>query len=253
MMPGIPGGRQLAVWLSSRASLCSCLRFAVAAVVSCGPWGAPPGAAPRPPPRPPPKLSSHTPVKSGSFATAAQSAAVGDLGAGGLGAGVCAKAAITPIGDIAITTAVMMRRTRVSTMRRIVPNPSSCRMPSSLDASSRKLLSETHPNLAERAAGLRPHQSCELALYDRIEAVSRPLVKRSLAIAVVLVLGLADARLDVRAQESKRTFWDGVFNDAQATRGQNVYKQSCAPCHKADLLGDTGAPRSEERRVGREL
>jgi len=67
-------------------------------------------------------------------------------------------------------------------------------------------------------------------------------VKRSLAIAVVLVLGLADARLDVRAQESKRTIWDGVFNDAQATRGQNVYKQSCAPCHKADLLGDTGAP-----------
>ena len=71
----------------------------------------------------------------------------------------------------------------------------------------------------------------------------RPLViKSSLVIAVVFVLGLADARHGVRAQESKRTIWDGVFNDAQATRGQNVYKQSCAPCHKADLLGDTGAP-----------
>jgi cytochrome c len=44
------------------------------------------------------------------------------------------------------------------------------------------------------------------------------------------------------AQESKRTIWDGVFTEAQATRGQNAYKQSCAPCHKADLLGDTGAP-----------
>jgi cytochrome c len=44
------------------------------------------------------------------------------------------------------------------------------------------------------------------------------------------------------AQESKRTIWDGVFTEAQATRGQNTYKASCAPCHKADLLGDTGAP-----------
>jgi cytochrome c len=44
------------------------------------------------------------------------------------------------------------------------------------------------------------------------------------------------------AQASKRTIWDGVFTDAQATRGQSAYKQSCAPCHKADLLGDTGAP-----------
>jgi cytochrome c len=36
--------------------------------------------------------------------------------------------------------------------------------------------------------------------------------------------------------------WDGVFTEAQATRGQNAYKTSCAPCHKADLLGDAGAP-----------
>ena len=43
-------------------------------------------------------------------------------------------------------------------------------------------------------------------------------------------------------QETKRTMWDGVFTDAQAVRGQNAYKASCAPCHKADLLGDTGAP-----------
>jgi cytochrome c len=46
----------------------------------------------------------------------------------------------------------------------------------------------------------------------------------------------------VYAQDAKRTIWDGVFTEAQATRGQNAYKQSCAPCHKADLLGDSGAP-----------
>jgi mono/diheme cytochrome c family protein len=46
----------------------------------------------------------------------------------------------------------------------------------------------------------------------------------------------------VSAQESKRTMWDGVFTEAQVARGQNAYKASCAPCHKADLLGDAGAP-----------
>ena len=70
----------------------------------------------------------------------------------------------------------------------------------------------------------------------------RPLLIRfSLAIFVVVFVLGAIGRHDVRAQE-KRTIWDGVFTDAQAVRGQNAYKQSCAPCHKADLLGDTGAP-----------
>jgi len=65
------------------------------------------------------------------------------------------------------------------------------------------------------------------------------------AICVCLLWGsgLPSTGLDVvAAQESKRTIWDGVFTEAQATRGQSAYKQSCAPCHKADLLGDTGAP-----------
>jgi len=39
-----------------------------------------------------------------------------------------------------------------------------------------------------------------------------------------------------------RTIWDGVFTDDQAGRGQKIYAVSCAPCHKADLLGDSGTP-----------
>lgn len=59
----------------------------------------------------------------------------------------------------------------------------------------------------------------------------------------VLIDGPARAGRDVlAAQDAKKTMWDGVFSDAQAARGQSAYKQSCAPCHKADLLGDTGAP-----------
>ena len=39
-----------------------------------------------------------------------------------------------------------------------------------------------------------------------------------------------------------KTIWDGVFTDEQAGRGQKVYAVSCAPCHKTDLLGDSGTP-----------
>jgi len=75
-------------------------------------------------------------------------------------------------------------------------------------------------------------------------------VKRVPLIGIILVVvggfgafGPAQAGHAVLcAQESKRTMWDGVFTEAQVTRGQNAYKASCAPCHKADLLGDAGAP-----------
>jgi S-disulfanyl-L-cysteine oxidoreductase SoxD len=67
-------------------------------------------------------------------------------------------------------------------------------------------------------------------------------VRQALLIALTVATVWGFAGFGLYAQESKRTMWDGVFTDAQATRGQNAYKTSCAPCHKADLLGDTGAP-----------
>jgi uncharacterized protein len=39
-----------------------------------------------------------------------------------------------------------------------------------------------------------------------------------------------------------KTIWDGVYTDEQAGRGSKVYAVSCAPCHKTDLLGDSGTP-----------
>ena len=36
--------------------------------------------------------------------------------------------------------------------------------------------------------------------------------------------------------------WDGVFTDAQASRGEAAYGRSCAACHKEDLLGGGTAP-----------
>jgi ankyrin repeat protein len=44
------------------------------------------------------------------------------------------------------------------------------------------------------------------------------------------------------AQETGRTIWDGVFTEAQASRGQRGYALSCARCHADDLLGSSTAP-----------
>ena len=44
------------------------------------------------------------------------------------------------------------------------------------------------------------------------------------------------------AQETSRTIWDGVFTEAQASRGQRGYAQACARCHAEDLLGSSTAP-----------
>src|SRR5215475_7010156 len=108
MMPGMPGGRQLAAWLSSGALASRACRFAAYAAVSCGPAGGPPALPPRPPPapRPPagPKPTSHTPVKSGSFASADQSAAVGGVGF------ACCAIAGTPATPVASSTTTAVER-----------------------------------------------------------------------------------------------------------------------------------------------
>jgi ankyrin repeat protein len=44
------------------------------------------------------------------------------------------------------------------------------------------------------------------------------------------------------APATTRTIWDGVFTEAQADRGRDHYRKSCASCHKADLLGESAAP-----------
>ena len=36
--------------------------------------------------------------------------------------------------------------------------------------------------------------------------------------------------------------WDGVFTDAQATRGATLYAQQCETCHGAELEGEGHAP-----------
>ena len=40
--------------------------------------------------------------------------------------------------------------------------------------------------------------------------------------------------------QTAASVWDGVYTEAQATRGQQRYKASCEMCHSEDLLGDSG-------------
>ena len=52
---------------------------------------------------------------------------------------------------------------------------------------------------------------------------------------------LASVSALVHAQAT-RTVQDGVFSDAQATRGEGIYRQQCASCHGNKLEGSQGPP-----------
>src|SRR5687768_14454877 len=67
----------------------------------------------------------------------------------------------------------------------------------------------------------------------------RPVLSATLAISPVIFLLAASISIDAQAT---RTLQDGVFSDAQATRGQALYRQRCAGCHGADLTGGAQGP-----------
>ncbi len=50
-----------------------------------------------------------------------------------------------------------------------------------------------------------------------------------------------------RLQPSTRTVAEGVYSDAQASRGAAAYESACSGCHSADLSGGTGPPLKEQR------
>ena len=46
----------------------------------------------------------------------------------------------------------------------------------------------------------------------------------------------------VHAQPPTKSIWDGVYTDAQATRGKALYSEQCASCHGGELTGGEMAP-----------
>ena len=59
---------------------------------------------------------------------------------------------------------------------------------------------------------------------------------RALAFASVCLVVAISARSVARVQE--RTTWDGVYTEAQANRGEELYKEHCLRCHGATLQGN---------------
>jgi len=48
--------------------------------------------------------------------------------------------------------------------------------------------------------------------------------------------------LPTYAQDTQRTVWDGVYNDAQARRGEAVFLEACSNCHGRSLEGADMTP-----------
>ncbi len=64
----------------------------------------------------------------------------------------------------------------------------------------------------------------------------------------IAVLGLFTIVLATQsAPAPERTVADGVYTDAQATRGAAAYDAACSNCHRADLSGGTGPALRAER------
>ena len=63
-------------------------------------------------------------------------------------------------------------------------------------------------------------------------------------VAIAVCSGLVHA---ARSQDHERTVADGVYSDAQATRGAAAYEASCSGCHRADLGGGSGPSLKDQR------
>ena len=63
-----------------------------------------------------------------------------------------------------------------------------------------------------------------------------------LTLTSIACLVFASRLLVAQGAASGGTVWDGVFTEAQASRGEAAYGRSCAACHKEDLLGGGTAP-----------
>jgi mono/diheme cytochrome c family protein len=58
------------------------------------------------------------------------------------------------------------------------------------------------------------------------------------ALLTIAIVAAAAAAAVSRAQET-RTIWDGVYTDAQAKRGEELYFERCVRCHGPALMGGT--------------
>jgi len=70
--------------------------------------------------------------------------------------------------------------------------------------------------------------------------------------AVFAVLFASSIAVSAHGQDGGKTVADGVYTEAQATRGAASYTVACANCHRADLNGANG-PALRDQRFGRQF
>lgn len=60
--------------------------------------------------------------------------------------------------------------------------------------------------------------------------------------AIAVLFTIAASPFALRAQDTSRSVWDGVYTQEQMNRGQPLYARECASCHGATLNGGEMAP-----------
>ena len=81
----------------------------------------------------------------------------------------------------------------------------------------------------------------------RVHQPATPNTPNLRAFAFIVLIGLlgltlptpksVSAHAVATSQNGSLTIWDGVYSDAQARRGEQVFRTECSYCHKDDLSG----------------
>ncbi|PYS55968.1 MAG: hypothetical protein DMG13_01895 [Acidobacteria bacterium] len=67
-------------------------------------------------------------------------------------------------------------------------------------------------------------------------------VSFTLALACAAIISCLPGTALAQEASGRRTVWDGVYTQEQASRGQAQYMQTCAACHGTDLRGGSVVP-----------
>ena len=72
--------------------------------------------------------------------------------------------------------------------------------------------------------------------------MKRNLVRLTMSAVIAAVMVMVGSMTQSAGAQQEKTVWDGVYTEAQAKKGEELYRQRCVSCHGADLGGTELAP-----------